>query len=272
MKRLKFMLPLILPALLAGCGTEAEVEEFRARWIRLTHTPVEEARTGTATAVEAETTVSEDIEDIRLFLYYRPEGGSQQVEEMKELEDGRYFGLIPSHRRGTLIEYYVEARAGTDLAVRVPAEENAPAFTFYYKGVPGRALLISHIVLMFVSLFLFLIAGYLSVRALKARKDSLVIPRLALLGAVLFFVSGFPLGMAVAYQTYGTPWSGFPLGTDITDNKSLAIVIYWAAATFFYRGSAWRRDPSSDLLPIRSVPYVYLAGVILTVALFLIPH
>jgi hypothetical protein len=62
------------------------------------------------------------------------------------------------------------------------------------------------------------------------------------------------------------------VGNDLTDNKSLVILLYWAAAAFFYRGSALRKDPSSDVLPARALPYVYMAGVVVTIALFLIPH
>jgi hypothetical protein len=256
----------------AGCGSREAVEEYKARWIRLRHEPVEEATVGTGAPVEAEVEVSKDIGDVQIFLYYTPGPGPHEVLRMRQLEPGRYFASIPSHKRGTLIEYYIEAQAGSDLVVRVPAQDESPGFSFHYKGIANRALLLSHVVLMFISLAILLLCGYLALRAIRNRRAVLHVPRLAFLGAVAFFISSFPLGMIVAYQTYNKPWTGFPVGSDMTDNKSLVIILYWAAATFFYRGSVFRKDPSTDLLSIRTLPYVYLTGVLITIALFLIPH
>ena len=272
MRRSLIILASAVLACLAGCRGDQAVEEYKARWIRLRHQPVEEARVGTDIPVRAEIEVPEDVTGVEIFVFYGADAEPNQVVRMKPLEEGSYFASIPSHKRGTLITYYIEARAGSDLAVRVPGEAAGKGFEFYYKGIPNRPLLIAHIILMVVSLALLLLAGYLAHRAIKAPRTAIHVPRLAFLGAVVFFISSFPLGMIVAYQTYGKPWTGFPVGTDITDNKSLAIVIYWAVATFFYRGSVFKKDPSTDVLPMRPLPYIYLVGVFLTVVLFLIPH
>jgi hypothetical protein len=257
-------------AVMVGCGSREAVEEYRARWMRLRHAPIEEAKVGVDAPVEAEIEVSEDITGAQLFLYFRADSQPYEVMEMKLLETGSYFTSIPAQKRGTLVSYYIEARAGADLAVRVPGED--ADFSFHYKGTANRPLLITHVVLMFIALAMLLLAGYLAIRALKSRRFTMHIPRLGFLGGIVFFISAIPLGMIVAFQTYGTPWTGFPVGTDLTDNKSLAILIYYAAATFLFRGSAFRKDPTTDLLPMRSLPYVYLVGAIITVVLFLIPH
>jgi hypothetical protein len=189
------------------------------------------------------------------------------------LEPGTYFGSIPAMKRGTLVEYHIQARAGDILKVRVPGEDGDEAFGFYFKGRASRPVLIAHVALMVLALFLFIICGYLAVRAIRDRKTRLQIPRLGFLGGVVFFISSIPLGMIVGYQTYGRPWTGFPVGEDMTDNKSLAILLYFAAATFLYRGSVFRRDPSRDLIRQAStLPYVYLVGAVLAVGLYLIPH
>ena len=265
-------LALLLALAAIGCGRKAEVEEFKARWIRLKHTPVEEARAGAEAPVTAAIEVSPDVTDVRLYLYYSRDAEPHEVVQMKVLEAGEYFASIPAQARGTPIEYYVEARAGADLVVRVPGEETGPGFSFYFKGTPNRILLIFHVVLTFISIAVLLLSGYLAVKAIRNRKVTMRIPRLAFIGSVVFFISSFPLRMVVAHQTYGKPWAGFPLGTDFTDNKALAIVLYWAAAAFLYRGSVFRRDPSTDVLSMRVLPYVYIAGVIVTVVLFLIPY
>jgi hypothetical protein len=266
------ILLVLLALALSGCGGRKEVEEYKATWIKLAHKPVEEAKVGVPARVHAEVEVSEDVPEVDLFINCKTESVTCPPIEMTMLEPGIYFGAIPSMERGTLVEYYIQARAGDILAVRVPGEGKATGFTFYYKGTPNRPVLIAHIVLMFVALFIFVICGYLAVRAIRDRGIRLQIPRLGFLGAVVFLISSFPLGMIVAYQTYGTPWTGFPVGDGITDNRSLAIVLYFTAATLLYRGSVFRRDPSRDLLKkVSTLPYVYLVGVIMTIVLLLVP-
>ncbi len=266
------LLACIAAVLVAGCGQKEAIEEFKSQWIKLKHKPIEEARVGTDAPVSAEIEVSEDVKAVRLFLYYTAGDEPQEVIELEFLESGNYFAAIPSQRRGTNMEYYLEARAGRDLVVRVPRDVERPGFAFTYKGIPNQALLIAHIVLMFVALFIFLLCGFLAFRALRHRRVVIDIPRLSFLGAVIFFISSFPLGMIVAFQTFGTPWTGFPVGRDITDNKSLVIVLYWVAASLLYRGSIMKKDPARDLLGMKPLPYIYLVGVILTVVMFLIPH
>jgi hypothetical protein len=261
----------VLSLLLAGCSRDRVVEESKTRWMNLAHIPVEEAEAGREVTLEVQVEASPDIQEPGVFLYYKSEQELFVVVPMKPFEEGRYFGTIPAHGRGSLIKYYIEGRAGDDLVVQVPAED-MPRFEFYFKGTPNRSILIAHIVVIFAALFLFILSGYFAYRGLKQRKALVHAPRLSLLGAVLFFIASIPLGMVIAYQTYGTPWTGFPVGNDLTDNKSLVILLYWAAAAFFYRGSALRKDPSSDVLPARALPYVYMAGVVVTIALFLIPH
>jgi len=262
---------MVLALVLAGCGRDKVVEETKTRWMNLAHEPIEEAEAGTDVTVEVAVRASGDITDPGIFLYYKSEQEIFVVVPMQRFEEGRYFGTIPAHKRGSLIKYYIEGRAGEDLVVHVPAE-GKPRFEFYFKGTPNRYLLLSHIVIIFISLFFFILAGYFGYRGLSDRRANLHAPRLGLVGLVLFFISGIAIGMIVSYQTYGKPWTGFPLGNDLTDTKSLAIVLFWLAATFLYRGSALRKDPSTDMLPGRTIPYVYMAGLILTVILFILPH
>ena len=262
----------IVLLLVAGCGQKEAVEEFKSQWIKLKHKPIEKAVVGTDAPVSATIEVSDDITAVKLFLYYTAGDSPQEVIQLEFLESGDYFGAIPSQKRGTDVEYYLEARAGRDLAVRVPKDVEKPGFTFTYKGTANQAVFVAHIVLVFVALLLFLLCGFLAFRALTHRRVVVDIPRLGFLGTVIFFVSAFPLGMIVTFQRYGTPWMGFPVGNNLTSNKSLVILLYWVAASLLYRGSIFKRDPARDLLGRKPLPYIYLFGVLLVVVLYLIPH
>jgi len=255
-----------------GCGPQPVVEETKQRWVRVRHTPVEEARAGRQITIQAEVTGGPPTSQMSAFIFHRAGKGPFEVTEMRVLEPGRYFGTVPPRQRGEKIQYYIEARTESDIVARVPAKHKGEGFVITVKGVPNRYLLIIHIVVVFVALFFFLFSGYLSYRALRHRRSLLYIPRVAFLGTVAFFVASIPLGMIVAYQTFGTAWTGFPVGRDFTDSKSLVILIWWIVCAVIYRGSLWRKDPTHDLLPMVTLPYAHLAGAALTLVLFLIPH
>jgi hypothetical protein len=272
MKRSLSILLLLGLVACVGCGKKEAISESKQRWIRIKHTPLEEAKAARETPLQAEITAGPAGIDVRAYVFYRSQGRPYQIAEMRLLEPGKYFGSIPAHGRGVKVEYYIEAKAGSDLVARVPAREKAEAFQVYFKGRPNRYLLVSHVVVIFIALFFFILSGYLAYRALKDRRSLLYIPRVAFLGTIAFFIASVPLGMAVAYQTYGKPWTGFPFGSDLTDNKSLGILVYWAVCGFLYRGSLFRKDPSRDLVSMATMPYVHIAGAIITVVLFLIPH
>ena len=271
--RLKFMFwSLLLTATALGCGQGKEVQEYKATWIRLSHVPVEEAAAGEPVGIQAEVEVSKDIKRVDLFIHCRTDTSSWGPIKMTPLENGVYFGSIPAMPRGTHMKYYIQATAGGTLDVRVPGEDTR-TFAFYFKGTPNRGVLIAQVALMMLALFIFIMCGYLALKAIRDRKTRLQIPRLAFLGGVVFFISSIPLRMIVQYQTYGRPWSGFPVGGDFTDNKSLAILLYFASATFLYRGSVFKRDPSRDLIKQAStLPYVYLLGTVMAVVLCVIPY
>jgi hypothetical protein len=256
---------------LSGCGKKAVVEESKQRWVRIKHVPVEKTRAGHEVPIQAEV-VSGPGSEVRAYVFYRAQGEPYQVAEMRLLGPGSYFGSIPPFGRGVKVDYYIEARAGADLITRVPAREKAESFHLLFKGKPNRYILITHVVFIFVALFFFLLSGYLGYKSLKDRRSLLYIPRVAFLGTIAFFIASIPLGMVVAYQTYGKPWTGFPVGTDLTDNKSLGILLYWVVCGVLFRGSLFRRDPSRDLVSMGSMPYVYIVGAAITAVLFLLPH
>lgn len=263
---------LSLTVAVSGCSDKAVIEESKQRWVRIKHVPIEEAQAGKETTLLAEITAGPPGSRITAFIFYRADGRPYQFSEMSPLEGGRFFGAIPPHARGEKLAYYIEARTASDMVTRVPAKEKREGFVVTVKGRPNIYLLIAHIVFVFVALFFFVFSGYLAYRALQHRRSLLYIPRIAFLGTAAFFLASIPLGMLVAYQTYGQLWTGFPVGGDLTDNKSLAILVYWAVCAVLFRGSLWRKDPSQDLLPMVTLPYVHLAGTVITVLLFLLPH
>jgi len=122
-----------------------------------------------------------------------------------------------------------------------------------FKGAVPLWLLIPHALLMFLAMLFSARAG---IEALNARSN----PRkLALWTTGLLFVGGFILGPLVQKFAFGSLWTGFPLGYDLTDNKTLIAFIGWVIALI-----AGRKGK-----PARG--WVFAAALLLLVV-FLIPH
>lgn len=149
--------------------------------------------------------------------------------------------------RGGKYEYFVYVRDGeTSRSIT----EDKPVVARFRGSVPGPALW-GHVLLMFASLVLALRA---SLGALLGRPE-----RTLIAATVLSLVMGaFVLGPLVQWYAFGVWWSGFPLGTDWTDNKVLVELAVWVAAWL-----SNRRKEAKGM--------VVVAGVV-TLAVYLIPH
>jgi hypothetical protein len=83
--------------------------------------------------------------------------------------------------------------------------------------------------------------------------------RLILLTIALLTVGGLILGPVVQKYAFGAYWTGWPLGNDLTDNKTAVAWLAWVIAWVALRRSA------------RPSRWVICAGVI-TLVVFAIPH
>ncbi|OGD26957.1 MAG: hypothetical protein A2Y56_04790 [Candidatus Aminicenantes bacterium RBG_13_63_10] len=127
-----------------------------------------------------------------------------------------------------------------------------PVVVRFRGSVPGW-LLIPHILVMFLAM---LFSNRAGLAALDGREKTrpLVLWTLALL-----FLGGFILGPLVQKFSFGMLWSGFPLGFDLTDNKTLIAFVVWAAAAIVGRGGRKARG-------------WIIAAAAVTLAVYLIPH
>jgi hypothetical protein len=122
-----------------------------------------------------------------------------------------------------------------------------------FKGAVPLAVLIPHIVLMFGAMLLSARAG---LEGIRKRPRALTY---AAWTAVLMLVGGLIFGPIVQKYAFGSFWTGWPFGHDLTDNKTFVAFLVWLIA--FFR---LRRKPGSRWLPI--------IAAIVTLAVFLIPH
>jgi hypothetical protein len=164
-------------------------------------------------------------------------------------EEDYLVGSLPKQPAAGKLEYKV-ILASQNSEVSLSGEN--PVIIRFKDPVPG-AILIPHVIIMFLAMLFSTRAG---IEALNPKGN----PRkLALWTAGLLLVGGFILGPLVQKFAFGQLWTGFPLGSDLTDNKTLLAVIGWIAAVIAGRGGK----------PAR---WWVLGASILLFAVYLIPH
>jgi hypothetical protein len=148
----------------------------------------------------------------------------------------------------------VEYRILLDVAgetTSIPASETVVA---RYRGEVPASVLIPHILIMFSSMLISTRALFEVLRPGAPRARTLVLVSMALL-----VVGGLVLGPIVQRFAFGAYWTGWPLGHDLTDNKTLIAFLAWLPATVL----AWRRARTRMAV---ALGWVVMMGV------FLIPH
>jgi len=168
--------------------------------------------------------------------------------EMKR-EGETLIGSLPKQPMGGRVEYRVlltKDNKETSLTGDKPV-------AIRFKGPVPAAVLIPHILVMFLAMLFSTMAGLAALGG-RMKTHKLVLWTLAFL-----FLGGFVFGPLVQKFSFGVFWAGAPLGFDLTDNKTLIAFALWAAAAIAGRKG---RDARGWVL----------AASVLTLIVYLIPH
>ncbi len=122
-----------------------------------------------------------------------------------------------------------------------------------YKGAVPKPVLVPHIFFMFISMLFGMRAG---IEALFKGDDSKYYVGVTL---ICLFVGGIILGPIVQKFAFGEYWTGWPNGTDLTDNKTAITLVFWIIAFVMLV-----RDKMHRIMVI--------AGALVMVAVYIIPH
>ena len=181
-----------------------------------------------------------------LYKRYRTRDG-WSIAPMTRKEGWTLGAAIPGQPAAGKVEYLVQVR---DDKGRITLLHGGKAVVARFKGhVPAGYLLI-HIVLMFLGIWFAIRAGFEAMRSGR-QLENLVVWTLA-----VTFVGGMILGPIVQKYAFGVFWTGFPNGTDLTDNKTLLALVFWLTAYRLRKKSRWWT----------------VAATILMVVVYLIPH
>jgi hypothetical protein len=208
---------------------------------------------------------------------------------------------IPGQPVGTNITYYFSVTDREGHISQAPKYAPYSTFSFSvipYKGDASAAILWLHVFIIVGAIFFVIASGLYSIRYLRTGVGLNKSVQMAGIATGMIFVGGFPLGFILAYQVFGTPWTGIPFGWDITDNKTLVIFIFWGLSLFLVRGTImnWFAHGKGRKCPFRwligvtkksalseekkrkntishnKFAKLSIIGAILTVSLYLIPH
>ncbi len=123
-----------------------------------------------------------------------------------------------------------------------------------FKGPVPDYVLLPHILFMFLAM---LIGTRTGLEALfKGTKSQ----RYAILTAVFLFIGGLILGPIVQKFAFNAYWTGWPIGHDLTDNKTALAFIFWIVA--IWRGA---KSPKSGRV-------WYIVAAIVQLLVYLVPH
>jgi len=182
-------------------------------------------------------------------LYYKRYPTNEPWTEKNMMRDkGSLVALLPHQPPAGKLEYrLVFTENGKE--IRVP--ERNPVIIRFRGDVPAL-IIIPHALLMFIAMLLS------NVAALMALTGNSRFRFYTFATTAVMLVGGMILGPVVQKYAFGEYWTGFPLGFDLTDNKTLIAFSFWLLATGgnLKKGKSW---------------LTFLAAVV-TLVIFSIPH
>ncbi len=134
---------------------------------------------------------------------------------------------------------------------KIPIPPDKPV-VIRFKGAVPKPILYSHILFMSLAMILANVAGLTALGRGPTRKS-------VIWTIVTLFIGGLILGPVVQKYAFGAFWTGWPIGHDLTDNKTAFAFIFWIIA--FFRGSKGRNPKI----------WIIIAAIV-TLGIYLIPH
>ncbi len=178
--------------------------------------------------------------------------------------DGELIGTLPHQPPAGKLVYRIYLEPGG--AVGEPPhdleeiEERAQAIPpdqsvvlRFRGGVPMWAI-IPHVLFMFAAMLWSNRAGIEALRPAGSLRG------LTIWSFVLMILGGLVFGPIVQWYAFGAAWTGFPVGHDLTDNKTLIAFLAWLAALIAVLRSA------------AGARYWVLGAALVTLVIFSIPH
>jgi len=155
---------------------------------------------------------------------------------------------LPNQPPAGKLQYYIIL---TDKGKTTEIAKDSPII-IRFKGDVPVIIIIPHVLFMFIAMFLSNLAGLFVIGKIK---KYIFYTNLTF---IILIIGGFILGPIMQYYAFGKFWTGFPIGYDLTDNKTLIAVVGWLIAVL---GNIKKGRP-----------YLTLFASILLLVVYSIPH
>ncbi|HCA79241.1 MAG TPA: hypothetical protein DEP53_05850 [Bacteroidetes bacterium] len=165
--------------------------------------------------------IKTDDQSISGMLYWkRFNTGDPWTEVPMAFSEGMLKGELPNQPPAGKLMYRVELQKG-EKQMSVPAGD---PIVIRFRGDVPIFVLIPHVLAMFIAM-LFSIRAGLEYFSKEPKLKKLIYWTLGVL-----FVGGFILGPLMQWYSFNAWWTGWPFGTDLTDNKTAVAFLAWVIA------------------------------------------
>jgi hypothetical protein len=187
-------------------------------------------------------------ENITGYFRYRRTPSHDDWAEAPLIRQGdQLLAILPQQPPAGHIAYQITLQSGNETVTIT----DKPVLIRFRGSVPAWALL-PHILLMFATIFTGIRAGLAAFFSDKTRL-------LTTLTFIFLVAGGLIFGPIVQKYAFGDWWTGWPFGTDLTDNKTAVMFIFWLIA----------------LIRVRKNPHERWWVIVATIAMliaYMIPH
>lgn len=190
-----------------------------------------------------------EIQGTLLYRIFRSQ--SEWISKKLERKGDFLIGYLPKQPPAGKLEYKVILK-GPDQNLSLSGETPV---SIRFKGPVPALITILHVLSIFAAFFLSTRAG---LEALVANSNP---QNLAVWAVVFLFIGGMLLGPLMQKFSFGAFWTGFPIGKDLTDTKTLVAFVFWMAALLVSRKKSQKA----------SRRWILAASCVMLVV-FLIPH
>jgi hypothetical protein len=159
--------------------------------------------------------------------------------------------MMPKLEAAGKMMYDITLQQGVE-KVKIAGKDGRPV-VMRFKGHVPLFVLIPHVLCMFLGLL------FSTRTAIEALIRGARTYKYALITLIFLIPGGLILGPFVQKFAFGAFWTGWPFGHDLTDNKTLIMVLVWVVAAV-----KLRKDPQNRLWPVLAAAMVLIV--------YLIPH
>ena len=216
--------------------------------------------------------------EVRLVYKIGQDGEYQSVKMSKKPgEENIFTASIPVHPKGVKAWYFLEAvslREEGEVRVTLPEEssDQVKPIRLKYEGEVPAYIIIPHVLSIFGAIFFATLTLFSAIDLRKGRAILRKSVKLCALTFLLLFLGFFPLGWAMNYFAFGVLWEAFPFGSDVTDNKSQIMFLFWLLTLLTVKGTLRGKGESKNLVTDRGYSNLVIVSFIATMLILAIPH